>query len=148
MPHFHYLEKDFNRNRKEPISEEEYQILKNQYEEFMEDILEKIRSDNKYALTGMFSPKVGLVMISISVIVFLALEFLLKKNDENWVDLLFIIALIIGVPGITIFFQGIRSWASLFDYRADLKKYYKYHKMLISKTEDYDEYLLLCIEKK
>tara|TARA_R110002051_G_C8468737_1_gene459674 strand:+ start:44 stop:502 length:459 start_codon:yes stop_codon:yes gene_type:complete len=146
MPIFGYLTKKFDRNRRQRLTRQEYELIKNNYSEFINYNLNIIQTDNKVDLRNGYPYKTRLIILIVLGIAALAVEIIFPANSidykrPDWIWIIYIGLIFVGINSLVYLASFIRSFAEFYDYKADFKKYYKYHNKLVQKSTSYENYL-------
>jgi len=146
MKIFDYIKKPFYKNKKKPISKNEYRILKNDIDGFLGLANEKHIKEAKLLLNDAYTFKNKIILTSFSLIITL-LFFLLNKIYPlvTSIKLGYYLFIICSVLSILIFIiyliSFLRSKKELLSYKVKFNSYYKYHYKNLYNTNNYEGYL-------
>lgn len=144
MPRITYLENKFDKELSDPLTPNEYNLLKYQYNTFIKSTEEKLNTKRNSDLKKFYPYKTRLYILSFFFILNLIFDKFIKFDYPEPTLILIIEYLFyfIVINNIMYFYSYLKSFWGLGEYLREIKHYYKYHKKHIEKSTNYDDYLI------
>jgi hypothetical protein len=142
---YEYNKLEFSRQPLQPLTEDEYKLVKKDFDNFFDDLLDNTEAEfKKLKNPHAFKKKRFFILLGIGIL-FLGIDYGLKAMDyydagETFAMLSCIPFAVVVIQPIQWAMSGIKS-SGFSEYRYAARKYYYFHRRKANVSSDYVEYL-------
>ncbi len=143
MPRITYLENKFDREISDALSLDEYKLIKNDYDTFITSTEEKLNNNRSSNLKKLYPYKTRLIILAFFFILNIIFDRFIKFDypKPTLILILEYLFYFLVINNIMYFYSYLKSFWGLGEYLREIKYYYKYHRKLVEKSANYDDYL-------